>query len=774
MTPLPDPRRAERRLFLLLLGLHLATAAFLAVDRRLMRGHDSFISYSVQYFSSCHAAQGGGSHSWAPLLAHGSQLAGSSLAAFPTLAPALGRCLEGVPFLPLYYALVFLFHELLLLVGTWLLGRRLFSDPRVTFFVSAAVTAGTLWIDYPGPLSLLMPFPLALAFILDFLETGSRPKAALSALLLAYSLLGGYSSLLVAGTLTFLLGAGFLLYRRRAWPRVRAFRFRTSDLLWAAAVSPMLLLIVSTATRPEDLVLLTAGRTAEGTVGLDTYLTYAGYLNPFRFLELVLGLSPSLDFVLFSGTFTLAFALLAFAARPTRATLLVALGFLVTLLFSTGYLSVAAYQARALIPPMAYFRAVAMATTLSRFFLVLLAGYGFQALLEGRLRGRRAALAVAAGLALAALATGILSLQGPGIVEPLGRILESARRGYTWRHELAETGTGVGFLASAAAFLALAAGALGAAFLGRWRIGAVAAAVLVFHAAQLFAWKGRMLDLKTIPLSAAAFEHHRLRPIPFSPRRIPESPAGPRYEALRASAPKGRPFWPYGTEHSQSELFFLTDAAAPGTRLTVWHGPLDDLLRAYAGQTPGDRSVPPAFARDNRISLPSDHPGLLKAVGLSADKLRVFRRAHPLPSREAIAAAMRHPAYRGDLLFVEGEGTPPPDLSADEVLPEVPAVESFDADHLTVRVRAPEGAWLSYADVWHARWTATVNGGPVAVRRANLAYKAVPLREGENVVTFRFVPAPRAALALKVGALFMLLLGAMNVTLAARIALGRY
>jgi uncharacterized membrane protein YfhO len=55
-------------------------------------------------------------------------------------------------------------------------------------------------------------------------------------------------------------------------------------------------------------------------------------------------------------------------------------------------------------------------------------------------------------------------------------------------------------------------------------------------------------------------------------------------------------------------------------------------------------------------------------------------------------------------------------------------------------VANPEAAarWLSYADVWHHSWQATVNGKRVPVYRANMAYKAIPIENGDNVIEFRF------------------------------------
>ena len=67
-------------------------------------------------------------------------------------------------------------------------------------------------------------------------------------------------------------------------------------------------------------------------------------------------------------------------------------------------------------------------------------------------------------------------------------------------------------------------------------------------------------------------------------------------------------------------------------------------------------------------------------------------------------------------------------------------VEKFDANNLVVRATnpGPSPAWMSYADVWHPSWQATVNGKPVPVHRANVAYKAIRLEPGANVAHFRF------------------------------------
>ena len=66
-------------------------------------------------------------------------------------------------------------------------------------------------------------------------------------------------------------------------------------------------------------------------------------------------------------------------------------------------------------------------------------------------------------------------------------------------------------------------------------------------------------------------------------------------------------------------------------------------------------------------------------------------------------------------------------------------VVQYDANNIRIRVFGAEaGSWLYYADVWHPSWHVSVNGSAASLRKANLAYKAVRLDEGENVVHFRF------------------------------------
>lgn len=735
-SPGPETRRLERRLFLLLVGLVLLVFVFLVADRRLPRGHDTFLSYAVGYFGMCHASQGGGPAHWTPYLAQGSESqAGVPLGLLPSLWPASGRFFAGTDCLALFY-FGFFFNELLLLTGTWMLARRRFADPRTVFFVSAAVMGANLWIDQSGNVALIAPLPLLLCWIHDFLERGSRLKLFLAAHVLCLQLVGGYGALLLALVLGIYFGAHAALFPSRWREWFSLLRPRRTDVLWAAGIAAAMLLPLAGLGRSEEVVFSSFGRSASGSVGLDSFLTYGGMLNPVRYLDAPLGLSPSLDVGVFCGTIPLGLAVLAVFLRPGRDVGHLLAVLLLVLLVSAGFLGLTAALAYAWVPKMAYFRHVTLAATFVRFLLAFLAGYGFDRLAAGRLRGDRR-IAVAGGAA-AVLAAGlaVLSFLPRESIASFMKVLETGHPGFSFRHDLAAGPGGSLLLGAAALAAASLASALLAARSGRFPLAPLVAFVLAANTVHLFGWKLAMFHGKTVRMTPEQQAMQRIGPIPYLPRRTEDPSTAPRYAALAPA------LWPYGTEHSLADPYFFMDLPVPRARITTWQRPLDELLRAWGAQPLRDPPVPLAAWSDNRLHLPGSHPAIPRVVGLSVDKLQVFRRAHRVSPGEETARLLRHPAFRGDLLFIPGTGPPPPDLSANDRLPSPCEVVEFDADHIVVRTRAPEGAWLAYADVWHPRWKAEINGQPVAVERANLAYKAVPLRAGANVVTFRFEPDP--------------------------------
>lgn len=67
-------------------------------------------------------------------------------------------------------------------------------------------------------------------------------------------------------------------------------------------------------------------------------------------------------------------------------------------------------------------------------------------------------------------------------------------------------------------------------------------------------------------------------------------------------------------------------------------------------------------------------------------------------------------------------------------------VKSFTVNTLTLETNFPAVKMLVYNDSFDLSWQAFINGTPVALYRANLAFKGIKLPAGRNSVEFRFKP----------------------------------
>lgn len=142
-------------------------------------------------------------------------------------------------------------------------------------------------------------------------------------------------------------------------------------------------------------------------------------------------------------------------------------------------------------------------------------------------------------------------------------------------------------------------------------------------------------------------------------------------------------------------------------------------------------------------------------------RARIAFRIAKANSPKQAAARMTSPERRAtDAVVLEG------DLG--EFVPLRPATEPniewmIDRpDHVALSVDMTDGrGWLVLADAFAPGWYCTVDGEPTPIRAADVAIRAVPLREGRHEVVFRFaplamrlgVPLAAAGLVLALGAL---------------------
>ena len=86
----------------------------------------------------------------------------------------------------------------------------------------------------------------------------------------------------------------------------------------------------------------------------------------------------------------------------------------------------------------------------------------------------------------------------------------------------------------------------------------------------------------------------------------------------------------------------------------------------------------------------------------------------------------------------------------------------YEATRVVLNVKSSAPAYLILRDAWYPGWQATVDGAPAPVYRANLIFRALPVPEGESVVSFSFEPrmwhiALYSGIALWIIAILMLL-----------------
>jgi hypothetical protein len=814
-------RRIESLLFGVAIALPLATAIYLIAYRRFPLGHDGFSAYVTRWTALAGAAVTGRPPLWLPFSNQGavSTLAMQEQGSFlQNVLLALAPALAGRDFLPLFH-LSMLVDELFLLVGSWLLLRRWFASPFATFFVCVALTGSALWVDDPAwNFYAYYTLPLILYLMHRFVETGERWRLFAAALLLLMRLVTGnapYNAMLTLFALVVYWGLWAVLDRRAAAAAAAtlARRPRPFDLVWVAwLVASVLLLVGPVVGDMAGVHIAPSGRRPDGSSDLDWFLGYGGRATALRYLDLVLGLSFNIDYTLYCGYQTLAFALLAPFIAPRRKLLHLGLTGLAIVAFSIGAHAIAAPLAYHLVPGMSYFRHVALSAPVVRVLVILAAGFGLdRALLAPP---RRGGIGIAVGAVMMAVAAMLLT----GALACLLGWRPAVAIPYVAAAGAPSFAVSPDDLVNVADLLgtsALAAGVAGFIVL-LWSRGArhapfVLWLVLFIHPGEMMSWKFRMLQLRTFGLDDAQAAMQALVWPAWTPRRTRDYEANPRFRAFRrALFPSYRSAGGRESRRMQhGEIYAATDGwlgidpVSSHFRSNYWMWPLDDLMRAYSGQPLRDRSQVFAGWDAYVLTFPDRHPSHRIVVGQDADKLRVFAGATGGLSDPEIATRLAAPDDTGGVLYLSdappvagtSAGLPAPRGARSGLRPQtsrsaltggwgppaaglLPAsirVVRFAADRLEVVVDVPAGhehAWLYDAEVWDPGWRVEVNGGgPQQVRRANLAYRAVPLQRGQNRVTFYYDSEPGRLLGYRVlqaaSALWLCALAAWTVRLLA-------
>ncbi|MFN8472376.1 MAG: YfhO family protein [Anaerolineae bacterium] len=179
-------------------------------------------------------------------------------------------------------------------------------------------------------------------------------------------------------------------------------------------------------------------------------------------------------------------------------------------------------------------------------------------------------------------------------------------------------------------------------------------------------------------------------------------------------------------EVADYQLFWegLTDRATP----------LYDFLNAKYIVAPKDFALPwdkftPVFDGDPSVNVYLNTRALPRA--------QVIYRSRVIPDPAAAFAALRAPGFDPSSETI---------LAAGDALNSAPTSETnlsfveYEPQSIVVDVTAASDAYVVFSEVAYPGWTATVDGQPAPIERANFAFRAVRVPAGEHRVALSFDP----------------------------------
>lgn len=151
----------------------------------------------------------------------------------------------------------------------------------------------------------------------------------------------------------------------------------------------------------------------------------------------------------------------------------------------------------------------------------------------------------------------------------------------------------------------------------------------------------------------------------------------------------------------------------------------------------------PLNPRDN-LELAAEHGGLFLYENKNALPRAFVPRETSLVAdeEEALLVLRRGIDWRRQAILVGLPGDRPEAPPADGVTPAPTIVETRErlANRQRYRVLSPAAGYLVVTDLYDRDWRASVNGKTETIRRADLAFRAVPIPAGESEIEFSYRP----------------------------------
>jgi hypothetical protein len=747
----PDIKRRSCRsylepaLFGIIVILILAEFVLLSRCDRFVFSHDTFGVFAIQYFFLDHVAQTGEVPQWLPFQNTGLPAAWTELISgnfIHQILLLLPPVIRRMGFLDAFY-LGFEVDVLLLATGAWLLSLRLIGMPMAAFICTISILGSCVWVKSPY-FGLLLWYALPLVIYLGhrFFDTGRWLWLYAGIIVLLAQYVGTLPYFFPFQCLIVLIY--FLAYFGCNRDRIKS----ASRLILSPKAVPAILFA---AVIVFALYYLTNGNFADVVIGdrpsthfnLTDFLTSGGpQFTAIGWLELLFRISPNFGVSLYMGMLSVILipAGAYFAWRNGGRHVVIVAAFLICFGLGTA-VSAVSYEVW---PLLGFMRYIGLTAQGAAMMLTLLAGYGFRFMVDMQSHDHTGHRIITLTVILFAGAVAVIFaawIVNAAFVESIALNISSF-----FRHDYLQIIT----IDDVSHFLRTTfvyAATLGLLLLGviaglRQRVGIlIPSLLLLFHVIDMGAYHVREDIIWTKPLGNQAVAVIEYRPIefPLQRRRLPD-PTDPRWRLL-LSMPID-----HHVKFDLAKNYLLADWIEAGIIAHTWSRYTNDLLKLF----------PESRFDDRRYLFPASNPRARQVMGIDEDKLQVF--ANPWVTRSNQAAnAFSSLLDRcpGPILLVNGEGVEPRaslplgDARCPRALNVKYRVVSFDANRVDIRVDNDHGddAWLYYADAWDDHWRASINGVSVPIYRANVAYKAVKLGKGENLVSLNYDPlVSRAAI----------------------------
>jgi len=760
---------SKRMLFILAIGIELLFTIRLINIAAFPCGHDTLQYFLNLYYRVNHAVIYGFFPQWRPFAVHGISMPWDfTNSLFTNALVCISFIVKKINFITIFVLDMFL-RQLVLITGTWLLSRRFFKHDWSSFFVAVTVTGTCIWFTQSFfALCAYYATPLIIWFLHRFFDSGKWHYYFLAGNLFVIQwLTSSHFFLPVISLLIFLY---FLFYflsdpssrdslkKIKIWPVVWSTLFTTLSLYGVY--------LLYGGGRVDSVIQYSLGRRSDNTVSLNAFLNF-GYTSgsnttPMRWLDIIFGISSATEYTLYMGVATVALLIVAIFCAVNRRNYHILALIVVLFAFTSGTLvSVLFYYVW---PFMKLFRPIASLSILVRFWLCFFAGFGLDFLLSwGQDLPKPQKyikpvygvyLAIACMCSVFFYSLFLLILNDPKVYYRIGYIIS----GYSTTNMMGQFGSGYFLMALKNIMMfSSAVGILLFTFLKSkdkriWII-----LICLIQVVDVYLYKTNQMSFRMRPFKEFAHSVTAFQKMPYAYRRKADF----QIDNLRKLSMVKREYLAkgflafdiYNVVYADALDSFLFDDYLHQHGAIFCSGrPLDALLRAYGGQDLDDLSVWPKLHVPYVCApFPDSHKSVHKVCGVSEDKIQFFSRAYLAGADKDIARLMTDNGYNGDLMFLD-DAVPALaspiasywngafSLADNQRLKLDYKVLYFDSDNIKIAVDMPNnaGGWLYYADTWHPQWKATVNGNPASVFRANIAYKAVPLVHGKNVVCFLF------------------------------------